>query len=322
METTLDYALDYCRKSFSVIPIINKDKRPAIQSWELNKTTRADERQIRQWFSNGGSSNNVAVVTGSVSKIIAFDIDGEVAKEHFYRTVEELDDSLKDIIHNTTSIKTGSGNTNLIVGFNPQDFQEGGQIKNAVLWHSNSDKHNEIRLKAEGGYVVVPPSIHPNGSSYELLNGISPVLLSRKELEELIVALRNEHENKEKKSPSEDAGSFYQQKDEAVTNLVSIFKPYYKCGERNDFILFLSGWLRKKGVVIDRAYEIIDSLSEEDEERQNRIRTLRETYAKDDQSNIKGYSGLLALLTEQLQNEQKAFGPSEKSRKNTSSRKR
>ena len=68
----------------------------------------------------------------------------------------------------------------------------------------------------------------------------------------------------------------------------------------------LSGWLRKKGVKIEQSYKAIESLSEGDEERQSRIRTLQETYSKDNLSNIKGYSGLLRLLTEQLQDEQKA----------------
>src|ERR687896_1668383 len=124
MKTLLDYAVEYYRKNFSVIPIISKDKKPAIQSWEENKTKRADEKQLREWFLNG-SNNNIAIITGSISKVIAFDIDGDAAKEYFYRTVKELDDdSLMEIIHNTTSLKTGSGNTNIIVGYNPQGFRE------------------------------------------------------------------------------------------------------------------------------------------------------------------------------------------------------
>jgi hypothetical protein len=306
MNTTLEYALEYYHKNFSVIPIISKDKRPAVTSWGLNKTIRANEKQLQEWFSNDRSGNNIAIITGSISKIIAFDIDGDKAKEHFYRVVEGLDDSLRDIMHNTTSIKTGSGNTNLIVGFNPQDFQQGEETKNAVLWRIKGDKHNEIRLKAEGGYIIVPPSVHPNGNRYEPINEISPAKLSKKQLKILVTALSDGY-NKGPFSSSMDTRLSFQLDDEAVATLVSILKPYYHYGDRNDFILYLSGWLRKKGLELKDAQKVIESLSEGDEERQNRIRTLEETYGKDNLSGIKGYSGLIALLTDQLQDEQKAL---------------
>jgi hypothetical protein len=307
MNTTLDYALDYWHKRYSLIPIASKDKKPSIQSWELNKITRADQKQIEQWFSNS-NSNNIAIVTGSISAIIAFDIDGHSAKEYFYRTVEGLnDDSLKDIIQKTTHVRTGSGNTNIIVGFNPQDFQLDEEIRNTVLWYSNHEKHNEIRLKGEGGYIVAPPSIHPNGNRYELINGNSPSILNKEQLKKLIAALSNGHKGKQSPLSIGNKSTHYQLNDEAVTNVVSILKPYYKYGERNDFVLYLSGWLRKRGVEIEYAKKVIALLSEEDEERQDRIRTLEETYVKDNLTHIKGYSGLLVLLTEQLQDEQKAY---------------
>jgi hypothetical protein len=250
-ETTLYYALEYFQKGFSVIPIVPRGKRPAIQSWDSNKTQRADRTQIVQWFSN--SEYNIAIVTGRVSRILAFDIDGDAAKEHFYRVVEGLDDdSLRDIIHNTTFFKTGSSNTNLIIGFNPQDFQGDEEIKNAALWHNNDDMHSEIRLKAEGGYIVVPPSVHSTCNRYELINEISPATLSKEQLKKLITALNDDH-NKKPFSSSIETRSFYRLDDNAVDTLVSVLKPYYKCGERNDLILYLSGWLRKKGVLIEHA---------------------------------------------------------------------
>ena len=119
--------------------------------------------------------------------------------------------------------------------------------------------------------------------------------------------LSNGHKGRQSPSSIGNKNTLYSLNDEAVTNIVSILKPYYKYGERNDFVLYLSGWLKKENVVIEHTEKLIKLLSEGDEERQNRIRTLQETYAKDNMSRIKGYSGLLALLTEQLQDEQKAY---------------
>jgi hypothetical protein len=74
-------------------------------------------------------------------------------------------------------IKTGSGNTNFIFQFDPDEFTIGDNddgIPNSILWKGSStdqNNHNEIRLKGEGAYIVVPPSIHPNDKEYKLVNG-------------------------------------------------------------------------------------------------------------------------------------------------------
>jgi hypothetical protein len=100
-----------------------------------------------QWFSN--SQCNVAIVTGRISRILTFDIDGDMAKEQFNRVVEGLDNDeghiIKTAIKNTMSIKTGGGNINLIVGFNPDDFPDEEIIKNAVLWRSIKFCKNGIK---------------------------------------------------------------------------------------------------------------------------------------------------------------------------------
>jgi phage/plasmid-associated DNA primase len=70
--------------------------------------------------------------------------------------------------------------------------------------------------------------------------------------------------------------------------------------------MYLSGWLRKEGISIDTAIELIQRICEDDEEKDARLRTLDETYQKETVNDIKGYSGLIELLTDELGDEQKA----------------
>jgi len=91
----------------------------------------------------------------------------------------------------------------------------------------------------------------------------------------------------------------------AISDIVALLEPHYLKGTRNDFVLYLSGWMRKKGIVSESAYKIIDNLTENDEEKEARFRNLEETYKKEKLDDIKGYSGFLSLITDQLHDEEK-----------------
>jgi hypothetical protein len=86
----------------------------------------------------------------------------------------------------------------------------------------------------------------------------------------------------------------------------TILKPHYRLGNRNDFTMYLSGWMRKEGIVFESALKVIAGIAADDEEKQARIRTLGETYKKEDLHEICGYSGLLSTIANQIQNEEKA----------------
>ena len=70
--------------------------------------------------------------------------------------------------------------------------------------------------------------------------------------------------------------------------------------------MYLSGWLRKEGIVIGSARKIVQGICEDDEEKDARLRTFEETYQKEEVNDIKGYTGLLELLNDELGDERKA----------------
>jgi hypothetical protein len=197
-HSTFEYAIDYSQnKDLSVIPIKFKDKKPAVSSWEQYQKDKPSLEQIKEWFgSSDNNKNNIAIITGKVSKIIGFDIDGIDAQNYFEQVIAKLhDEEIESAIRNTMHVKTGNGNINIIIGFNPEDFADEDDnnegittIKNSVLWKAKDvgKGHSEIRLKGDGGYIVAPPSTSPCGNRYELLNGISPIVLSKEQIFKII----------------------------------------------------------------------------------------------------------------------------------------
>ena len=56
-----------------------------------------------------------------------------------------------------------------------------------------------------------------------------------------------------------------------IANIVSALHPYYKKGLRHDFIMSLSGWLRKQEISFGSAKKIIEQVTKDDEELGNRL---------------------------------------------------
>ena len=281
LKSTYNYALAYTTKGLSVISLKPKSKQPSI-AWKFLTISIPSKEQLENWFVN--TDNNIGIITGKISSAFAIDIDGHETYEYFIKKIESLSSADKQLIlsiKDTMKIKTGSGNTNLIFRFNPEEFPIGDELPNTILWKdsSNQNNHSEIRLKGEGGYIVVPPSIHENNKGYNLVNGINPILLTRSQIEKIIYLF----------SKNNDVAN-------DISEVIEILKPHYNNGIRNDIILYLSGWLRKLGISLEDAEEFVNELAKDDEEKSNRIRTLNETYKKQDVDEIAGYSGLLKLL--------------------------
>lgn len=134
-DATLEAALRYRGQGCSVIPLVPRNKRAAIE-WKAYQVKVANDNQLIDWFAN--EDRNIGIVTGAVSQIVVLDVDHPEALAHYPE------------LPKTVSVKTGREGGGRHYYFNaPAGFDI-----------SNFPIEGLGDLKANGGYVVAPPSIH------------------------------------------------------------------------------------------------------------------------------------------------------------------
>lgn len=150
----LNYALKYRSLGLSVIPLRQNGKEPLILWAEFQKR-RATEQEIKEWW-NAVPNANIGIVTGKISDLIVVDLDG----------MEGIGSAQKLGLTSSLVSLTGNGKH---------------------LWYKNNPNvQNSVRtlpgvdIRAEGGYIVAPPSIHKSGKRYRWLNGHNPVQIMAK----------------------------------------------------------------------------------------------------------------------------------------------
>jgi hypothetical protein len=169
LETTLDCALWYVSKGFSVIPLKTKDKKPAIEFWTPYQTQRATNEELEQWFGND-SKLNIGIVTGLISGIAVVDFDSP----------EAIEFSRKNDFPTTPLVKTGKG------------YHAYYRYKEGVRNFQKRDDLPGIDLRGDGGYVVAPPSIHESGKQYQWITGKGLDDIPLADLPEIVLAKRPE----------------------------------------------------------------------------------------------------------------------------------
>jgi hypothetical protein len=145
-------ALQYAKKGWAVFPLKPKTKEPATAHGFKDATT--DASQIETWW-NSNPNYNVGVATGEVSGVWVLDLDGSDGIAQWDKQQLNWGIEVK-----TLSAKTGGGGKHLF-------FKHVGvKIKNRTNLLPNVD------IRGDGGYVVVAPSVHPNGNVYEWLTNV------------------------------------------------------------------------------------------------------------------------------------------------------
>jgi hypothetical protein len=147
--TIFDVALEYIKIGFSVIPC-GKDKKPLI-NWLQYQKKKPEREEIQEWWSKKPQAN-IGIITGKISGLCVVDIDTEEG----FKTISEY--FPLDI--DTPTARSPKG------GMHYYFEWPGEGLRNNCRVITGCD------LRAEGGYVVAPPSTNEAGKSYEWIKDI------------------------------------------------------------------------------------------------------------------------------------------------------
>ena len=140
----------YHEQEFSVIRLGAAGagkKRPSLKSWREFQTRKASISEIEGWWPKN-SNSNIGIVTGQISGIIVLDID----------TPNGLDFVKSQGIPDTAICETSRGKH---IYFKHPGFR----VKNKNYKSKDWDCPG-CDLRGDGGYVVAPPSLHPDDTKY------------------------------------------------------------------------------------------------------------------------------------------------------------
>lgn len=137
---------EYLRRDLSIIPI-GSGKRPLVQ-WKHFQESKPTIEEVKTW-SQMSSFEGFGAVTGPISGIVVLDLDVGA-------------DLSGLVLPNTPTVQTGSGGRHMYFRY-PEDITIGNRV----------GLHHKIDLRGLGGYVVLPPAVHPNGTAYQWLTDLS-----------------------------------------------------------------------------------------------------------------------------------------------------
>lgn len=186
-------------------------KHPRIADWPNNWTK--DIKKTYEWLSKWPNCN-FGIVTGFASGVVVLDVDGEPGRESLQDLEEEYGP-----MPETWEVMTGGGGRHIYFKC-PANVSE---LKNAVKFLPGLD------IRANGGQVLAPGSLHYTGAYYEweLLHHPEEVELA--EMPDWLFTIIRDYSQR-------DTGKKYPAEGEPIPE-----------GQRNDYLAHFAGKLRRTG---------------------------------------------------------------------------
>ena len=158
MNQFLEAALRYTELSWAIFPCLPGQKVPATPHGVKDATTDGD--QIREWWKQWPNAN-IAVACGEPSGVHVIDVDvTEAGDVNGWNSLVRLGQAGK-VLPPTVKQGTPRGGAHFFFRTNNPPAN-----KNSFL--------PGIDIRSTGYYVVIAPSIHPNGGQYKWAEGHSP----------------------------------------------------------------------------------------------------------------------------------------------------
>jgi hypothetical protein len=211
----LEAALSYARKGWRVFPLQDAGTPTAKEPRRGSKgfyDGTIDEVQINKWWEKWPNAN-IGIATGEMSGIFVFDLDvsgeaGELVLVDFYKDREKFPQ--------TYEVKTSKGKQLYFI-----------QPMGSLLKNTAGELGEHIDIRADKGYVVAPPSVHPSGVTYTLVRDQLPAVAPKWLLELSLY--------------DKPSGSTHKKKDRTIPDKV-------KKGGRDAFIQKWAGMQRAHGL--------------------------------------------------------------------------
>jgi|TARA_Y100000296_G_scaffold8879_1_gene10433 hypothetical protein len=143
MNIMKNAALEYIRAGYSIMPISSRTKKPIV-GWTEYQKKPASEKLVLQWWTKHPNAS-IGLITGEVSGVTVVDVDKE---KQGLSTLKALK------LPMTRIAKTGSGGFHYYYQYTDHVYTKAGVLQG-------------IDIRNNGGFVVVPPSLHENGKRYE-----------------------------------------------------------------------------------------------------------------------------------------------------------
>jgi hypothetical protein len=144
----LSTAIALAQRGMAVFPCWPQTKRPATANGFKDATT--ERNAIEQWW-HREPHYNVAIATGTVSGVFVVDVDGMDAEGEL-RKLEAEHGTLPATVESITA--------------RGRHIFFKCQAERPVRNSTDRFSSGEIHVRGDGGYAVVPPSIHPTGRAY------------------------------------------------------------------------------------------------------------------------------------------------------------